>query len=103
MTGGYSKITGWNAWTVDCPEGTWVGRLDEKVWGKSSNIILHFTEQATGRKAQLSVFSRNRYCPGDNGHDFLNDAEPGDTFELTTKKTRFGNPYLISARKTPSM
>lgn len=103
MKYGYRKITRWNDWTVVCPEGTWIGRLDQKVWGKSSNLILHFSEQATGQKIELSVFSRNRYRPGDNGHDFMNDAKPGDTFEITTKRTKSGNPDLISARKMRPM
>jgi hypothetical protein len=37
------------------------------------------------------------------GHDFRNDAEPGDLFEFTTNKTKNGNPDLKSARKiTPA-
>jgi hypothetical protein len=103
MTESYWKSNNWNDWTLDCPEGTWTGRLDQKAWGKSSNMILYFSDQATGRKYRFSVFSRNRYRPRDNGHDFLHDAEPGDVFELTTNKTRRrGTPNLNSARKIAS-
>jgi hypothetical protein len=105
MTEGYRKITNWSDWTFDCPEGTWTGRLDQKAWGKSSNMLLYFSDQATGRKYWFSVFSRNRYRPRDNGHDFMNDAQPGDVFELTTQKTKkTGNPDLVSARRiTPAV
>ncbi len=45
------------------------------------------------------MFSGSRYKPRDGSHDFKNDAAPGDLFELTTKKTKNGNPDLKSARK----
>jgi hypothetical protein len=103
MAVGHRKITNWNDWTFDCPEGTWTGGLDQKAWGKSSNLILYFSDQATGRQYWFSVFHRNGYRPRDNGHDFKNDAEPGDVFELTTRKTKkMGNPDLVSARKISS-
>ena len=35
----------------------------------------------------------------DGSHDFKNDAESGDVFELKTKKTKSGKPNLLSARK----
>ena len=52
------------------------------------------TATATGAKYWLSVFSRNRYRPRDDGHDLRNDAEPGDLFEFTTSKTKGGYPNL---------
>ncbi|HWO44560.1 MAG TPA: hypothetical protein VNO87_03070, partial [Methylomirabilota bacterium] len=47
-------------------------------------------------KYRLSVFSNTQYKPRDGSHDFRNDAEPGDVFELTIKKTKSGNPDLKS-------
>jgi hypothetical protein len=96
---GYKHFTDWEQYELDCPEGTWTARLDHKAWGKSQNLILYVTNTATGAKYWLSVFSRNGYKPRDNSHDFRNDAEPGDVFELTTRKTKSGNPDLTSARK----
>jgi hypothetical protein len=45
------------------------------------------------------VFSNSQYKPRDGSHDFRHDANPGDLFELTTTKTKAGNPNLLSARK----
>jgi hypothetical protein len=96
---GHKQLSNWNEYAFDCPEGTWTARLEQKAWGKSSNLILCFADYATGQKYRLSVFSHNRYKPRDDSHDFRNDAEPGELFELTTKKTKNGNPDLKSARK----
>jgi hypothetical protein len=96
---GHKEITNWNEYAFDCPEGTWTATLEQKAWGKSSNLILCFADIATGSKYRLSVFSGTRYSPRDGSHDFRNDAEPGELFELTTKKTKAGNPDLRSARK----
>jgi hypothetical protein len=99
MTEGYRKITNWNDWTFDCPEGTWTGRLDQKAWGKSQNLILYFSDVATGKQYWFSVFNRNGYRAREGGESFKTDAEPGDVFELMTNKTKSGNPDLKSARK----
>jgi hypothetical protein len=53
----------------------------------------------TGRKYWFSVFHPNGYKTRDNGQDFRDDAEAGDVFELTTKKSNGGNPNLLLARK----
>jgi hypothetical protein len=98
-TPGHKQLTNWNDYAFDCPEGTWTATLEQKAWGKSSNLILCFADRATGSKYRLSVFSRTRYKPRDDSHDFHNDAKPGEVFELTTKKTKTGNPDLKSARK----
>jgi hypothetical protein len=96
---GHKQLSNWNNYAFDCPEGTWTATLEQKAWGKSSNLILCFADAATGKQYRLSVFSGTRYKPRDGSHDFRNDAEPGDLFELTTKKTKGGNPDLKSARK----
>ena len=65
--------------------------------------MLFFTDTATDEKYWFSVWHRDGYGPRKGGHDFKRDAEPGDLFELTTKKTKGDNPNLITARKlTPA-
>jgi hypothetical protein len=99
MTKRYRKLVNWQDWSFGCPEGEWRGRLDHKAWGDSSNLMLFFSEEITGEKYWFSVFHTYQYRPRDGGHDFKNDAESGDMFELKTKKTKSGNPNLLSARK----
>lgn len=104
MIQGYRHFTDWEQYIFDCPEGIWTARLDHKAWGNSQNLILYATATTTGAKCSLSVFSRDSYKPRDKGHDFRNDAEPGDLFEFTTNKTKGGYPNLKSARKiTPAI
>ena len=99
MTEGVRHIANHKDWVFGCPEGTWTGRLDQKAWGRARNLMLYFSDEATGQKFWFSVFSHNRYRPRDNSHDFQNDAEPGDLFTLTTRKTKTGSPDLATARK----
>jgi hypothetical protein len=87
------------SWQLDCPEGTWIGRLDGKEWGKSSNLKLYFTDEATGERYWFSVWFNNSYAPRGGGINFKHDGEPGDLFELGTAKNSKGAPCLISARK----
>ena len=96
---GHKNLSNWNDYAFDCPEGQWTGRLEQLAWGKSTNLILCFADMETGKQYRLSVFSGTRYKPRDGSHDFKNDAAPGDVFELTTNKTKNGNPDLKSARK----
>jgi hypothetical protein len=95
----YRHIDNRNEWIFGCPEGEWTGRLDQKAWGKSRNLMLYFTDTASGAKYWFSVFHREQYKSRDGGQDFQNDAEAGDVFALTTGKTKTGNPSLQSARK----
>jgi hypothetical protein len=95
---GHKHLSNWNDYAFDCPEGTWTARLEQLAWGKSTNLILCFADVLTGKQYRLSVLSGTRYKPRDGSHDFRHDAAPGDVFELTTKKTKNGNPDLKSAR-----
>jgi hypothetical protein len=99
MTIGYKHLTDRDAWTFGCPEGTWTGRLDQKAWGNATNLMVYFTDTATGEKYWFSVWHRNSYTARDGGLSFKTDAELGDLFELTTSTTKQGNPNLKSARK----
>ena len=99
MIDGYHQNAQWRDWILDCPEGVWTARLDQKLWGKAANLRLYFTDVATGNKYWFSVFHTYQYHPRDGSLDFKNGAEPGETFELTTRKTRDGKPNLMSARK----
>jgi hypothetical protein len=67
MTEDFRAITNWEEYELDCPEGGWTGRLDLKAWGKSKNLILYFSDVATGRKYWFSVFHPNGYKTRDNG------------------------------------
>jgi hypothetical protein len=58
---GHKQLTNWNNYAFDCPEGTWTATLEQKAWGKSSNLILCFADAATGKQYRLSVFSGTRY------------------------------------------
>jgi hypothetical protein len=98
MTQDYRHIAERKEYQLDCPEGIWNARLDAKAWGKSKNLILYFSDRATGLKYWFSVFHREGYRSRD-GQDFRDDAEPGDVFELTTGKNKTGSPRLLSARK----
>jgi hypothetical protein len=103
MTVGYQHISNFGAWAFDCPDGTWTARLDQKAWGKSTNLMLFFTDTATDARYWFSVWHSSGYGPRKGGHDFKRDAEAGDLFELTTKHTKGGNPELTTARKlTPA-
>lgn len=95
----YEYFDGHKLYEMGCPEGTWMGRLDRKAWGKGSNLILYFTNEATGRKHWISVWHCDAYLPRNGGVNFKYDAEPGELFELTTKTTKKGNSNLLTARK----
>jgi len=99
MTEGYRTFANASEYTFDCPDGVWTGTLDHKAWGKTLNLILYFTDQDTGAKYWFSVFHGERYKPRDGSVDFKNEAEPGETFSLTTSHTKTGNPVLQSAQK----
>jgi hypothetical protein len=96
---GVDHFPGHALYEMGAPEGTWTARLDRKAWGKSTNLILYFTDQATGGKHWISVWHLNKYNPRKGGLNFKSDAEPGELFELTTKTTKNGNTNLLTARK----
>jgi hypothetical protein len=64
---GYDHVLDRNDYTFGCPEGTWIGRLDEKAWGKLRNLLLYFTDQSTNGRYWLSVFDRDNYRARDDG------------------------------------
>jgi hypothetical protein len=39
------------------------------------------------------------YSPQKGGVNFQNEAEPGESFELASEKTRTGKSKLVTARK----
>jgi hypothetical protein len=83
------------------PDGAWTARLDHKAWGKSSNLILYFTNLGTGQKHWFSVFWADGYRPRDKAINFKDAAEPDEIFEVATSKTKSGNHVFLSARKAP--
>src|SRR5438105_2056924 len=64
-----SGIFGWkdhldfdamNEYRDIAPSGTSIARLDYLAWGKSHNLFCYFTDEATGARYRLSVFSTAR-------------------------------------------
>jgi len=99
MTEKHQVIENLNAYAFNCPDGAWTGWLDEKMWGKVSNLRLFFTDTATNKKYWFSLFLSDRCRPRDGGFDFQNDGQPGDIFALITKLSDNGIPELLTARK----
>jgi hypothetical protein len=99
MTLGFRSFENASDYTFGCPDGEWTATLDHKAWGKTRNLILYFTEQETGAKYWLSVFHNDRYKAHDGSLDFKDEAEPGEVFILTTRRSKTGNPVLQSAKK----
>jgi hypothetical protein len=86
------------AYSNDPPPGTWIGRLDAHAWGRSTNLFCYFTDEATGQKYRLSVFSRSQYRAYQGGPAF--DQEPlGGRFEITTGKSKNDMATFLAARK----
>jgi len=80
------------------PDGQWIGRLDSKQWGKNMNLILYFTDEATGKGCWLSVFSNDNYRPRDGQINFK-EEEPGGRYKLNTGRSPKGNPTFLGATK----
>ena len=97
----FHTVQNWADYTFGCPEGQWIAQLDNKAWGKGKvqNLILYFSEVGTNKKYWFSVFWANGYRADDDGLSFKDDVEPGAVLELTTAKTKNGNPRLQAAVK----
>ena len=89
-------------YATDCPAATWRGRLDFRVWGKSSNLFVYFTDLDTGQKWRLSVWHRDSYRPRKDGPDFNKDVAEGHTFQILTSLGKTGWPVLVSAIPIPA-
>ena len=81
-----------------CPDGEWVGRLDNKQWGNSKNLVLYFTNEDTGERFWLSVFWNNDYRPRDSQISFR-DEEAGSRYKMNTRMNEKGNPIFLGATK----
>jgi hypothetical protein len=98
MPQSFRKVENWADYTFGCPEGKWEAQLDGTAWGKSKNLILYLSEIPSEEKYWLSVFWRNGY-KAEDGELSLRDLKPGAVLELTTTKTKSGNPRLLAAKK----
>jgi len=98
MAQSFRKVENWSDYTLGCPEGTWRAELDHLAWGRSKNLILYLSEIPSDEKYWLSVFWRNGYRAED-GALGLRELKPGAVLELTTTKTKSGNPRLLAAVK----
>jgi hypothetical protein len=84
-------------YTFECPVGVWRARLDAKAWGKGRTILLYFSETGTGRKYCVCVFKATYFAAADLGINFRIMGRPGQTFEITTAKTRTGRTRFLTA------
>lgn len=92
----YRKHDGLEDYQFNAPIGEWSGRLDDRAWGKSSNLFLYFTDVATGEKYRLSVFSRGGYSPYQGEVNFR--EEPlGGVYIITTDHSKNGLPKFMKA------
>lgn len=89
----------------DCtpaPEGTWIGKLKFKSWGKKTNLHCFFENYHTGELHSMSAFrSRNgtrTYSPRDGLVDFSEAGIEGCSYELVTKVNSKGNTAWLSAK-----
>ena len=99
---GYKHIENRREYSFECPMGIWKARLDAKAWGTAQNLLLYFTELETNTKYVTLVFQTGSglpYSPQKGGVNFQNEAEPGESFELASEKTRTGKSKLVTARK----
>jgi hypothetical protein len=93
------EVENWAEYSLDCPEGSWTARLDNKAWARQS-IVLYFSECGTERRFRFSIFFSRSYKADDgSGPSFKDDAQPGEHFALTTGKTKTGHSKLLSAQK----
>jgi len=84
------------SYAFNAPNGEWVGKLDDRAWGKSQNLFCYFTDMTTGTGHRLSVFNQKGYRPYKDGPKF--DHEPlGQTYKITTESTDEGLPKFLKA------
>ncbi|MBL4804616.1 MAG: hypothetical protein JKY71_07095 [Alphaproteobacteria bacterium] len=86
------------SYTDEPPEGLWEGRLDDRAWGRSTNLFCYFTNLETGQKHRLSVFHRNGYKPYKDGPSFR-AAGVGEVYRIKTALSKNGLPKFMSAAK----
>lgn len=90
---------------ADVPTGTWVARLDFKIWSNKTAagcLGCYFTSLADGRRYQLSAFrpyrsTSRRYSPTDDGIDFSQPGLDGQIFLLEVGKSANGKVKWLSA------
>ena len=83
---------------LGCPDGEWVGRLDDKQWGQNMNLILYFTDEGSGNRHWFSVFSHNDYRARD-GQVSFRDEEAGSRYKMNTRINEKGKPVFLGATK----
>lgn len=100
MTTGYKHSPTAPHGNLTAPKAHGAGVSIKRLGATRKNLMLYSTDLARGKKYWFSVFNQKGYRPRHNGHSFKPSAEPGDVFELTTKKTKRGNPTLCRQRKS---
>lgn len=90
----------------DVPTGTWLARLDFKVWSNKTaagSLGCYFTSLADGRRYLLSAFRPYRstartYTPTDGSIDFSSRGLDGQIFLLEIGKGVNGKTKWLSAK-----
>jgi hypothetical protein len=81
---------------TDAPDGPWIGRLDDRAWGRSANLFCYFTDIVSAEGYRLSAFFDKEYRPADGGPAM--DLEPlGRMFRITTRQGQKGLSRLVTA------
>lgn len=83
-------------YSFEVPVGTWKGRLDDRMWGRSCNLLLFFSEASTGEKYALSVFSNRDYSPNKGVVNFREQGV-GKFYNLTTDLTKTNRTAFVKA------
>jgi len=94
----HSQAEELRSYDAEAPDGTWIGRLDHLAWGLSSNLLCYFTDEGSGLKHRLSVFSRQGYRPYEAGPAFDEEAL-GGRYEIRTARSGAGWPKFLAASK----
>jgi hypothetical protein len=93
------------------PDGSWIGTLKFRVWGKDRKCIHCLFVDTDGDKRKVAAFPVERgqcfaidgaFTPRDGSVDFAADDLEEQHFGLTTGKSKTGKPAWLSATADPS-
>jgi hypothetical protein len=85
-----------DSYQTNAPDGHWIGRLDDRAWGKSANLFCYFTDTATAERYRLSVFFDKGYRPADGG-PAMDQELLGRMFRITTRQGKKGLSRFVTA------
>lgn len=80
----------YKSYSVPSDEGTFIGTLDMKEWGKTPCLHCYFSTN-DGRKMNLVAFFEKEYHPNKSDIDFSSETvKIGDKFLIAIKKSKNG-------------